>query len=147
MINQHLKDLTLIEQVDGIAVYSISNILLDSWVRQGAGEKVFEQISLHYLQIFALLESGVKTFNEIVVTHDRGLLYARALPDILLLVIARTPLEIALIRLIINVKITDLLNSRQLQKAIKKLADRSPNFLDKKFLDETERDLLKKLEK
>ncbi|MBN2366742.1 MAG: hypothetical protein JXL67_11290, partial [Calditrichaeota bacterium] len=136
-----------INQVEGIAIYSIDNSMLDSWNSPDSPENIFDQLSIHYLQFYSMLENGLSNFKEIVISHEQGYIYVRALPDLLIMAITRRPTEITLIRLIINVQISSLLNSKQLQKTIKKMSMESQNFLEKKFLDDTERELLKKLTK
>jgi hypothetical protein len=145
MIKEYLRDLTLIDSVEAIAIYAIDKSILDNWSRPNFQNNILKEISLHYLQMFYLLETDVNNFREIIISHDRGYIYARALPDLMLIIISRIPVDISLLRLIINVKIPDLLNSRAFQKKIKKVVSNNSNFLDKKFLDDSEKEYLKKL--
>ncbi len=145
MIKEFLRDLTVIESIEAVAVYANDNTILDSWTRPNFQNKVLEELCLHYLQLFSLLETDIRNYREIATSHDRGYIYARALPDVLLVVISRIPVEISLLRLIINVKIPELLSSRSFQKKIKKVSSDNYNFLDKQFLDDSEKEYLKKL--
>jgi hypothetical protein len=107
---------------------------------------VFSQIALHYLQVFSILDLKLQNYNEIVINHEKGQFYARILPDLLIVVALKSIKETPLIRLVINVKIGDLLTSKEFQKIRKKLTLANQNLLDKKYLDESERNYLKKLE-
>jgi len=146
MIESYLKDLTQLKNVEAIAIYSLNNKLIDSWCDPNFNSKVLEELSLHYFQVFATLDLSVQNFQEIVITHEKGHFYTRILPNLLLIVLVRLPVEISLIRLIVNVKSIDLLNSRGLQKELKRSSVESKDFLNKKYLDESEKEYLKKLE-
>jgi hypothetical protein len=91
------------------------------------------------------LDSKGQNFKEIVSAHEDGQIYARILPDLMFIVLAKSVADIALIRLIINVKISDLLKSRSFQKTLKKHSGKPLDFLDKKFLDDSEREYIKNL--
>lgn len=147
MINEYLNDLQKIKNIEAIALYSIDNTLLDSWTGPNFNSKVLEEMSLHYFQVYAALDLNAQNFNEIVITHEKGHFYTRFYPDILLIVVVKSMVEISLIRLISNVKIIELLESRELQKILKKSAIGTQDFLNKKKLDESEMEYLKKLRK
>ncbi|UCF63870.1 MAG: hypothetical protein JSW33_15105 [bacterium] len=146
MISKYLNDLTLLKNVEAIAIYSLNNDLIDSWCDPNFNSKVLDELSLHYFQVFATLDLSVQNFQEIVITHEKGHFYARILPDMLLIIVVKLPVEISLIRLIVNVKIIDLLNSKALQKGLKKYSTENKDFLNKNILDESEKEYLKKLE-
>jgi predicted regulator of Ras-like GTPase activity (Roadblock/LC7/MglB family) len=146
MINEYLKDLKKIENVEAIVLYSIDNKLIDSWTDSNFNAKVLEDMSLHYFQVFATLDLNGQDYQEIVISHEKGHFYTRIYPDILLIVVVKTTVEISLIRLITNVKIAELLHSRQLQKMLKKTGIENKDFLNKKNLDESESEYLKKME-
>lgn len=135
----------LIDSVEAVAIFANDNTIMDDWSRLNFQNNFLKEISLHYLQLFYLLETDINNFREIIISHDRGYIYARALPDLMLIIISRIPVNISLLRLIINVKIPDLLNSRAFQKKLKKVVSNNYNFLDKKSLDDSEREYLKKL--
>ncbi|MCK4893314.1 MAG: hypothetical protein KAT07_05075 [Calditrichia bacterium] len=146
MIDEYLKDLKQIPNVEAIALYGINNILLDSWTEPNFNIKVLEEMSLHYFQVFATLDLNVQNYQEIVITHEKGHFYTRIYPNVLLIVVVKSTVEISLIRLITNVKINELLHSRQLQKILKKSAIENKDFLNRKNLDESETEYLKKME-
>jgi len=146
IIDEFLTDLTRIRNVEAVSIYGIDNELIDSWNVPGINIKTITDISFHYFQIFSVLDSQGQNFKEIVSSHENGQLYARILPDLLFIVLVKSMADIALIRLVINVKITDLLTSRNFQKTLKKHSGKHLNFLDKKFLDESEREYLKSME-
>jgi len=146
MIDKYLKDLEQVENVEAIALYSMNNKLLDSWTDSNFNAKVLEEMSIHYFQVFATLDLNVQNYQEMVIAHEKGHFYSRIYPDILLIVVVKSTLEISLIRLITNVKITELLHSRDLQKALKKSTAENIDFLNKKNLDESETEYLKKME-
>ena len=138
MIDEYLKDLKQIPNVEAIALYGINNNLLDSWTEPNFNIKVLEEMSLHYFQVFATLDLNVQNYQEIVITHEKGHFYTRIYPNVLLIVVVKSTVEISLIRLITNVKINELLHSRQLQKILKKSAIENKDFLNRKNLDESE---------
>ena len=146
MIDKYLKDLKQIPNVEAIALYGINNNLLDSWTEPNFNIKVLEEMSLHYFQVFATLDLNVQNYQEIVITHEKGHFYTRIYPNVLLIVVVKSTVEISLIRLITNVKINELLHSRQLQKFLKKSAIENKDFLNRKNLDESETEYLKKME-
>lgn len=146
MIDEYLKDLKQIPNVEAIALYGINNNLLDSWTEPNFNIKVLEEMSLHYFQVFATLDLNVQNYQEIVITHEKGHFYTRIYPNVLLIVVVKSTVEISLIRLITNVKINELLHSRQLQKILKKSAIENKDFLNRKNLDESETEYLKKME-
>ncbi|OGB69929.1 MAG: hypothetical protein A2Y94_08740 [Caldithrix sp. RBG_13_44_9] len=146
IIKEFLKDLTQIRNVEAISIYGIDNILIDSWTLPSINIKTVTDISFHYFQIFSVLDSKGQNFKEIVISHENGHIYARILPDLLFIVLVKSIADITLIRLIINVKITDLLNSRTFQKIRKNHSGKHLNFLDRKFLDDSEREYIKNLE-
>ncbi|MCK5453578.1 MAG: hypothetical protein KAJ16_04410 [Calditrichia bacterium] len=146
MIDEYLKDLKQIPNVEAIALYGINNILLDSWTEPNFNIKVLEEMSLHYFQVFATLDLNIQNYQEIVITHEKGHFYTRIYPNVLLIVVVKSTVEISLIRLITNVKINELLHSRQLQKILKKSAIENKDFLNRKNLDESETEYLKKME-
>jgi hypothetical protein len=145
IIEEFFKDLTRIRNVEVVSIYSIDNVLIDSWTIPGINIKTVTDVSFHYFQIFSVLDSQGQNFKEILISHDNGQIYTRILPDLLFIVLVKSMADIALIRLVINVKITDLLNSRNFQKILKKHTGKHLNFLDKKFLDESEREYLKNM--
>jgi hypothetical protein len=146
MINNYLNDLIEVQNTEAIAIYSIDNTLVDSWSESGFNKEVFSQIALHYLQVFSILDLKLHNYNEIVISHEKGQFYARILPDLLIVVSLKSMKDIPLVRLIINVKIGDLLTSKEFQKIRKKLTLTNQNLLDRKYLDESERNYLKKLD-
>jgi hypothetical protein len=146
MINNYLDDLIEVQNTEAIAIYSIDNTLVDSWSESGFNKEVFSQIALHYLQVFSILDLKLHNYNEIVISHEKGQFYARILPDLLIVVSLKSMKDIPLVRLIINVKIGDLLTSKEFQKIRKKLTLTNQNLLDRKYLDESERNYLKKLD-
>jgi ketopantoate reductase len=146
MIDEYLKDLKQIPNVEAIALYGINNNLLDSWTEPNFNIKVLEEMSLHYFQVFATLDLNVQNYQEIVITHEKGHFYTSIYPNVLLIVVVKSTVEISLIRLITNVKINELLHSRQLQKILKKSAIENKDFLNRKNLDESETEYLKKME-
>ncbi|NOQ97695.1 MAG: hypothetical protein GQ561_05985 [Calditrichae bacterium] len=146
MIDEYLKDLKQIPNVEAIALYGINNNLLDSWTEPNFNIKVLEEMSLHYFQVFATLDLNVQNYQEIVITHEKGHFYTRIYPNVLLIVVVKSTVEISLIRLLTNVKINELLHSRQLQKILKKSAIENKDFLNRKNLDESETEYLKKME-
>jgi hypothetical protein len=145
LILEYLKDLTLLKGMEGIALFRHDNTILDSWYEPNFNSKVFEEISINYFQMFSILDSGYRDFYEVVTSHEKGRVYVRVLPDLLLVVVAKSNIEITLVRLIVNVQIVELLNSRKLQKLVKKISEKSLNFLNKKYLDEREGEYLKKI--
>jgi len=146
MIEKYLKDLIQLKNVEAVAAYSLNNELIDSWSDPNFNSKVLKELSLHYFQVFATLDLSLKNFQEIVITHEKGHFYTRILPNLLLIVVVKLPIEISLLRLIINVKISDLLKSKELQKGLKKSTQESKDFLNNKNLDDSEKEYLKKLE-
>jgi hypothetical protein len=95
MIKKYLRDLTLIDSVEAVAIYANDNSILDNWNRPNFQNNILKEISLHYLQLFYLLETDVNNFREIIISHDRGYIYARALPDLMLIIIYRIPVDIS----------------------------------------------------
>ena len=146
MIKNYLSDLTKIPSTEAIAIYSIDNVIIDSWSESSFNRDVFSQIALHYLQVISILDLKLQNYNEIVINHEKGQFYARILPDLLIVVALKSIKDTPLIRLVINVKVGDLLTSKEFQKIRKKLTLANQNLLDKKYLDESERNYLKKLE-
>ena len=146
MIPKYFDDLLKIKSVEAIVIYAIDNSLIDSWSESSLNNEVFNQIALHYLQAFSVLDLKLQNYTEIVINHEKGQFYARTLPDLLMVVSLKSLKDIPLVRLIINVKIGDFLTSKEFQKIRKKLKLTSQNLLDRKFLDESERNYLKKLE-
>ncbi len=134
--------MTQIEDLEAIALYRSDNALIDTWSEPNFDQNIFDLISIHYFQIFSILSTGVRDFQEVILSHSQGKIYARTLPDLLLVVIVKSSVDISLVRLIINVKIADLLKSRKLQKILKKISKKNINFLQKKYLDNREIDLL-----
>jgi hypothetical protein len=146
MIKKNLHDLISVQGVEAIALYGIDNTLIDSWGDTNFNREIFDQVALHYLQVFSVLDLKLQNYNEIVITHEKGQFYARILPDLLIVVSLKSMKEVALTRLVINVHLTELLTSKAFQKVKKKLSLSSQNLLDKKYLDDSERDYLKKME-
>ena len=147
MIEEYLKDLQKIDNIEAIALYSIDNKLLESWTGPNFNSKVLEEMSLHYFQVYAALDLSAQNYQEIVITHEKGHFYTRLYPDLLLIVVVKSMVEISLIRLISNVKIIELLESREFHKILKKSSTETQDFLNKKKLDESEMEYLKKLQK
>jgi hypothetical protein len=145
LISEYLKDLTLLKGIEGIAIFSHDNSILDAWHEPNFNPKLFEEISINYFQMFSILDSGYRDFHEVVTSHEKGKVYVRVLPDLLLVVVAKSNIEMALVRLVVNVQIVELLNSRKLQKLVKKISEKSSNFLNKKYLDQKEDEYLKKI--
>ena len=146
MIEKYLKDLVQLKNVEAVAAYSLNNELVDFWSDPNFNNKVLKELSLHYFQVFATLDLSLKNFQEIVITHEKGHFYTRILPNLLLIVVVKFPIEISLLRLIVNVKISDLLNSKEFQKELKKSSKESKDFLNNKNLDDSEKEYMKKLE-
>ncbi len=143
IISEFLKDLTRIEGIQAIAIYRSDNSPLDIWTDSKFNKQILEQVSVHYFQIFSVLESSLRDFHETVITYGKGKIFSRVFPDSLLIIITHPNVEISLIRFIINVKMTELLNSRQFQKILKKVPKKKIQFLDNKYLDEQEIKYLK----
>jgi hypothetical protein len=144
IISEYLKDLTQLKGVEAIALYSSDNTIIASWSQPDFNAQIFEDISINYFQIFSVLESGFRDFQESVLAYDKGSVFARILPDLLLIVIIKPNVEVALVRLIVNVHITELIQSKRVQKILKKLSGQSVNFLETKYLDPREKDYLEK---
>ncbi len=138
MISEFLNDMTKIEDLEAIALYRSDNALIDTWFMPNFDQNIFDLLSIHYFQIFSILSDGFRDFQEVVLSHSQGKIYVRAIPDLLLIVIGKSSVDISLVRLIINVKIADFLKSRKLQKFLKKASKKSINFLQKKYLDDRE---------
>ena len=145
MIKVFLKDLVKVPGMEAVAIYSINNTLIDSWTAPNFNPKVLEEISLNYFQLYTILDLNVKNYIENVISHEKGSIYARMFPDLLLVAVAKSNVETSLIRFIVNVNIPELLSSRQCQKILKKMGVKTPDFLDKKYLDSSEKDYLKKM--
>lgn len=145
IINEFLQDLTKVPNMQAIAVYGVNNTLLDSWTVYDSHLQKLNEISLHYFQIFSILHAKGKNFKEVLISHDNGQIYALILPDLLFIILTKLPTDISLIRLIINVSVSEILGSRTVQKLLKKTREKHLNFFDKKYLDESEKELLKKI--
>ena len=131
MIKEFFKDLTQLDGVDGITLISKDNRLIDSWEAPNFESKIFNEIGINY--------------NELVIQHEKGQIYARQFPELFLLIVTRLKVDVALLRIAVNVVIPDLLNSKKLQKILKKLPKESRNYLTRNYLDETEQVYYKKI--
>jgi hypothetical protein len=144
-ISEFLKDLTRIEGIQAIAVYRSDNSPLDIWTDSKFNKQILEQVSIHYFQIFSVLESSLRDFQETVITYGKGKIFSKVFPDLLLVIITHANVEMSLIRFIINVKMPELLNSRQFQKILKKTPGKNIQFLNNEYLDEQEVKYLKNI--
>jgi predicted regulator of Ras-like GTPase activity (Roadblock/LC7/MglB family) len=145
MIKEFFKDLTQLDGVDGITLISKDNRLIDSWEAPNFESKIFNEIGINYCQIFVLLGRSERDYNELVIQHEKGQIYARQFPELFLLIVTRLKVDVALLRIAVSVVIPDLLNSKKLQKILKKLPKESRNYLTRNYLDETEQAYYKKI--
>lgn len=116
MITEYLNDLTKVDGIDGIAIYDKNNRVLDSWCVPHFNTKIFNDIGINYLQIFAAVYGAGKEAHEVGVAYEKGQIYARIFPNFFLVVISKVKVEISLIRLIVNVGVSDLIGSKKIQK-------------------------------
>ena len=147
MLAELFKDLLSIDGIEAAVIYSGDNQILDSWSITHSNTQIFKEIGLSYLQIFSITEQMSQSYEEIVVSHEKGQLYARFNDGLLLVVIAKLKVETSLIRLLVNVGFAEYGESRKLQKLMRKLSRARGNFLDPRYLDSTEQKYLDKIEK
>ena len=61
MIQKNLTDLMNLPSIEAIALYGIDNTLIDSWSEGNFNTEIFNQVALHYLQVFSVLD--IKLLN------------------------------------------------------------------------------------
>jgi predicted regulator of Ras-like GTPase activity (Roadblock/LC7/MglB family) len=145
MIKEFFKDLTQLDGVEGIALISKDNRMIDSWEAPNFDPKIFNEIGINYYQIFGVLEKSERDYHELVIQHEKGQIYTRQFQELFLLVIARMKVDTAFIRLSVNVVVPDLVHSKKLQKILKKMPREGRNYLTRNYLDETEQAYFKKI--
>ena len=145
MIPEFFKDLTQLEGIEGIALYSYDNEIVDSWVDSNFNIKIFEEIGINYFQILLSLGKFDNKFDEIVISHENGQIYVKPLPDIMIVIAFRLKVDVALIRLIINLGVSGLFDSKKHQKILKKFSSKTKNFLKDTYLDDSERAYIKRI--
>ncbi len=145
MISYFFKDLLQIQGMEAIIVYSKNNIILDSWTISNFNQKILNDLGLFYQQIFTLCKMFSQPHQEIVLVYDKRKIYGKKYKDLLILIVAKSKVNIAMLRLIINVGFYELDHSKKFQKILKKIHTSEFNYFDKKYLDNVEQKFLNKL--
>ncbi|MEJ2633746.1 MAG: hypothetical protein P8184_00455 [Calditrichia bacterium] len=145
MIKDYLHDLTSVEGVEGVVIIRKDNTVLDSWSAPNFNTNLFEDVSLHFHQIFELFDRDDLEYQENVVSYEKGQVYARNLPQFLLLIFARFKVDISALRLIVNVGLAELFDSKKMQKMLKKIPIGNHSVLKREFLDDVEQGYLAKI--
>ncbi len=146
MIQQHFKDLIEIKGIDAVALYDNHNRIMDSWVQPPKQNiAVISEIGETYLHIFGLLEYLKSDMSELVLPHDKGIIYARTRPKYFIIVMAKLSIDAALIRLALNVAIKEFEENRKSKKVLKKLSDKKFYQIKSITLDDVEKIMLENI--
>ena len=146
MIANLFKNLLKMNGIEAIVIYDQDNNILDNWFRSGFKQVVFNEMGLHFRQIFALQKDMDLPFPEIFVSYDKGQVFARYFKGLVLLIITKPKTDVALLRLIVDVGFGNLEKSKKIQKALKKIPTRNLKFLEGDYMDDVETRLLQKIE-
>ncbi|MFZ0391607.1 MAG: hypothetical protein WAN36_14195 [Calditrichia bacterium] len=145
MLIEVFADLTRLEGIDGIVFFDQQNKVVENWTAPDRSQRTFDELGIHYLQLFEIADTQLKLGSEIVIEFDKGKLYSRKFEKFIIVVLARKKVEPALIRFIINVAVAEKSLSRKVQRGIKKLPDPADSWLKSDYFDDAELKLLQKM--
>jgi hypothetical protein len=145
MVEQFFKDVTDIEGVEAVILFSNQNSIISSWATARYNPTIYAEMGESYLHIFGMLEYMKYDLNEIVVPFDKGLVYARTHSKFYVVVLARLSADVSLIRLAMNVCLKEFEDNRKAKKIIKKLSDKKFYQIKSITLDEKEKIMLEKM--
>lgn len=145
MISKFFQHLSRIGGIEAIALVDRTNQVIDSWTDSKYDPSIFGEISASYWQIFAIASQSNYDLDEIVVSFDRGLIFARNHAKFFILIISKPNADISYIRLAVNVSFFEMDESRKAQKLLKRLPSEKPFQIDEFNFDDAERQMLRKM--
>jgi len=145
MIAEYLADLIEIDGIEAVVIFTKDNTIIDQWATPHFNTQVFNELCLNYQQIFAVGKNEDKSNLEVNISHEKGIIFVKQFSDFFLLVLAKSKVDTALIRIMANVGLSEVWNSRKGQKILKKYLGQERNYLDKEYLDDVEEEYLNKI--
>jgi len=145
MISRFFQHLYKINGIEAFALVDNTNRVIDSWTDSKYDSSIFGEISVSYSQIFAIANQSNFDVDEIVVSFDRGLIFARNHHKFFILIISKPNADISYIRLAVNVSFFEMEESRKAQKLLKRLPSDKPSQIEEYKFDDAERQMLAKM--
>ncbi|MGH1363035.1 MAG: hypothetical protein ACRBF0_05720 [Calditrichia bacterium] len=145
MITDAFSELIAINGIEAVVVYDNRNQIIDSWNTPKYNPSVFVETGETFQHIFGLLEYLRYDMDELVLPFDRGLVFVRSHSRLYVTVIARLSVEIAHIRMAMNVAIHDIDNGKKWRRTLRKLPEQKFTNINSARLDEVEKIMLENM--
>lgn len=145
MIQQFFKNIVDIQGVEAVVLYDNQNSVIDSWAIPKYNPAIFTEVGETYLHAFGMTEYLKYEVNELTIPFERGLVYARSHPRFYLVIIAKTAVEVPLLRMAANVSLYDFVNDRKMKKKLKKLPEAKFFQIKSVTLDDVEKIMLENI--
>lgn len=145
MISEFFQHLYKINGIEAFAFVDNTNHIIDSWTDSKYDSSVFGEIQESYLQIFTIANQSAFDVDEIVVSFDRGLIFARNHPKFFVIIISKPNADLSYIRLAVNVSFFEMEESRKARRILRRLPSDKPSLFDESKFDDAERLMLKKI--
>jgi len=145
MIREAFSDLIAINGIEAVVIYDNRNQIIDSWNTPKYNPAVFVETGETFQHIFGLLEHLRYDMDELVLPFDRGLVFVRSHARFYVTVIARLSVEIAHIRLAMNVAVHDVDTQKKWRRTLRKLPDQKYSNINSARLDEVEKIMLENM--
>jgi len=145
MSERWLREITDINGVEGILLVSSNGHFIEKIGIQFSRE-ILDGISRNILRIVASHDLAEKQIKEVELAwHDYRILAMRTTSFVLILFCKSTN-SMSLLRITLNVVAAHLMEDKKIKKKIKKLSKVSSSVLDKSELEESEINLISKLQ-
>lgn len=145
MIEQHFKDVTELKGIEAVVLFDNQNRILDSWASPKHNAAVLAEVGETFLHSFGLIEYLNYDMYELVLPHDKGIIYARTHQKFFIVVMARLSVDAALIRLALDVCLKEFQENRKIKKVLKKLSDKKFYQIKSITLDDVEKIMLENI--
>lgn len=145
MILNYFEDLTSIDGTEAVLIIDKTNKLIEKWTIPHFNTKIFKDLGLQILQMMAVAQNQADGSDEITILHEKNLVYARDFGKLVLIVIAKLRVEMTLLRLITNVSWAESMETKKIEKQIKKFPTSCQELLREELLDDVESHYLEKM--
>lgn len=145
-MENYFRDLIRIPGLEAVLVFSNAKKILYQWTVPQFNLAILQELMESYVQIFGVGEKFGFSFPEMVIPYEKGIIYARVTEKWIVVVVAKLSVEVSLIRLIMDVRLPEILKDKQVQKQTKRTPVNRFEQINEFALDDTETALIQQLQ-
>lgn len=142
MLKSLFAEVLEVPGVEAAVLYDNENQVLDSYLTDKLKQPIFGDIGETFLHILGLFEYLEYDFEEIVMPFGKGTVFVRSGDRYYLAIVARPTVDIAYLRLAVEVCRRDFENDRKARKKMKKWAGSKLQQIRTEALDDVEKIML-----